>query len=180
MEDRSWRSSRGRRLLLPRRQEMRMTVKRYGDCSALSTKTVCCSKTHVHTMLTHATESGELTEAELRTALVNGDWTPFDPHTVRMMIRMFDTNRSGSVNFDEFWYLALSFSRPVQANTLFVVGSGASSRPGAACSTVSTKTIPAAYPTLNSTKPSLLSDTASPKRSSHSCTARTIATDATH
>lgn len=46
--------------------------------------------------------SGALTEAELRTALVNGDWTPFDPHTVRMMIRMFDTDRSGSVNFDEF------------------------------------------------------------------------------
>ncbi|KAF2789808.1 EF-hand, partial [Melanomma pulvis-pyrius CBS 109.77] len=47
--------------------------------------------------------SGSLTEAELRTALVNGDWSPFDPHTVRMMIRMFDTDRSGSVNFDEFW-----------------------------------------------------------------------------
>lgn len=31
--------------------------------------------------------SGNLTEAELRTALVNGDWSPFDPHTVRMMIR---------------------------------------------------------------------------------------------
>ncbi|KAF9699828.1 hypothetical protein EKO04_002319 [Ascochyta lentis] len=46
--------------------------------------------------------SGSLTEAELRTALVNGDWSPFDPHTVRMMIRMFDTDRSGSVNFDEF------------------------------------------------------------------------------
>jgi hypothetical protein len=59
-------------------------------------------------MLTDAAESGELTEAELRTALVNGDWTPFDPHTVRMMIRMFDTNRSGSVNFDEFWYLLLA------------------------------------------------------------------------
>ncbi|KAF2253049.1 EF-hand [Trematosphaeria pertusa] len=46
--------------------------------------------------------SGNLTEAELRTALVNGDWSPFDPHTVRMMIRMFDTDRSGAVNFDEF------------------------------------------------------------------------------
>lgn len=43
-----------------------------------------------------------LTENELRTALVNGDWTPFDPHTLRMMIRMFDTDRSGSVNFEEF------------------------------------------------------------------------------
>lgn len=31
--------------------------------------------------------SGALTEAELKTALVNGDWSPFDPHTVRMMIR---------------------------------------------------------------------------------------------
>jgi hypothetical protein len=31
--------------------------------------------------------SGNLTEAELKTALVNGDWSPFDPHTVRMMIR---------------------------------------------------------------------------------------------
>jgi hypothetical protein len=31
--------------------------------------------------------SGQLTEAELRSALVNGDWSPFDPHTVRMMIR---------------------------------------------------------------------------------------------
>ncbi|ORY09460.1 hypothetical protein BCR34DRAFT_568435 [Clohesyomyces aquaticus] len=46
--------------------------------------------------------SGQLTEAELRTALVNGDWSPFDPHTVRMMIRMFDTDRSGAINFDEF------------------------------------------------------------------------------
>ncbi|CAI6331550.1 unnamed protein product [Periconia digitata] len=46
--------------------------------------------------------SGNLTEAELRTALVNGDWTPFDSHTVRMMIRMFDTDRSGSINFEEF------------------------------------------------------------------------------
>ncbi|KAJ9646612.1 hypothetical protein H2199_002661 [Coniosporium tulheliwenetii] len=27
---------------------------------------------------------------------------PFDAHTVRMMIRMFDTDRSGTINFDEF------------------------------------------------------------------------------
>ncbi|KAF9736356.1 hypothetical protein PMIN01_06272 [Paraphaeosphaeria minitans] len=46
--------------------------------------------------------NGNLTEAELKTALVNGDWSPFDPHTVRMMIRMFDTDRSGSINFEEF------------------------------------------------------------------------------
>ncbi len=55
-------------------------------------------------------------------ALVNGDWTSFDPHTVRMMIRlvhtlilwlysaqpslsMFDLDRSGGISFDEFWYV---------------------------------------------------------------------------
>jgi hypothetical protein len=39
-------------------------------------------------MLTIAcTGSGQLSERELRSALVNGDWTAFDPHTVRMMIR---------------------------------------------------------------------------------------------
>jgi len=32
--------------------------------------------------------SGQLSEKELRAALVNGDWTSFDPHTVRMMIRL--------------------------------------------------------------------------------------------
>jgi hypothetical protein len=32
--------------------------------------------------------SGQLSERELQTALVNGDWTAFDPHTVRMMIRL--------------------------------------------------------------------------------------------
>ncbi|MCJ1252724.1 hypothetical protein MMC24_000530 [Lignoscripta atroalba] len=45
---------------------------------------------------------GKLTEVELRTALVNGDFTQFDPHTVRMMIRMFDTDRDGTIGFDEF------------------------------------------------------------------------------
>ncbi|CAG8954224.1 hypothetical protein HYFRA_00005844 [Hymenoscyphus fraxineus] len=46
--------------------------------------------------------SGQLTEKELRAALVNGDWTSFDPHTVRMMIRMFDSDRSGLIGFEEF------------------------------------------------------------------------------
>ncbi|KAI9835481.1 MAG: hypothetical protein M1837_003782 [Sclerophora amabilis] len=46
--------------------------------------------------------TGQLTEKELRAALVNGDWSTFDPNTVRMMIRMFDTNQSGSIGFDEF------------------------------------------------------------------------------
>jgi len=46
--------------------------------------------------------SGQLSESSLRRALVNGDYTAFDTHTVRMMIRMFDTDRSGTINFDEF------------------------------------------------------------------------------
>ncbi|KAI9662288.1 MAG: hypothetical protein M1821_008455 [Bathelium mastoideum] len=46
--------------------------------------------------------SGQLSEAELRAALVNGDWSAFDVHTVRMMIRMFDVDRSGTIDFDEF------------------------------------------------------------------------------
>jgi len=46
--------------------------------------------------------SGTLTERELRSALVNGDYTSFDPHTITMMIRMFDSDRSGSISFVEF------------------------------------------------------------------------------
>ncbi|KAI8624644.1 EF-hand [Xylariaceae sp. FL1651] len=46
--------------------------------------------------------TGQLSERELSAALVNGDWTAFDPQTVRMMIRMFDSDRSGTIGFDEF------------------------------------------------------------------------------
>lgn len=43
-----------------------------------------------------------LTEQELGSALVNGDYTSFHPRTVKMMIRMFDRDGSGTINFDEF------------------------------------------------------------------------------
>jgi len=46
--------------------------------------------------------TGQLTEEELRAALINGDFTSFDLHTVRMMIRMFDADRSGTIGFEEF------------------------------------------------------------------------------
>lgn len=49
-----------------------------------------------------ADRTGQLSENSLRRALVNGDYTAFDPHTVRMMIRMFDADRSGTIDFDEF------------------------------------------------------------------------------
>lgn len=46
--------------------------------------------------------SGNISAAELQSALSNGTWKPFNPETVRMMIGMFDRNRAGTVNFDEF------------------------------------------------------------------------------
>ncbi|TFB05671.1 Programmed cell death protein 6 [Trichoderma ghanense] len=46
--------------------------------------------------------TGHLSEKELSAALVNGDWTAFDIQTVRMMIRMFDADRSGTIGFQEF------------------------------------------------------------------------------
>ncbi|KKK12109.1 hypothetical protein P175DRAFT_0504820 [Aspergillus ochraceoroseus IBT 24754] len=50
----------------------------------------------------NSSHSGALTEHELGSALVNGDFTSFHPKTVKMMISMFDRNRSGSISFDEF------------------------------------------------------------------------------
>ncbi|KAJ5884918.1 hypothetical protein N7495_009428 [Penicillium taxi] len=46
--------------------------------------------------------SGSLTEMELGSALVNGDYTSFHPRTVKVMVRMFDRNGNGTINFDEF------------------------------------------------------------------------------
>lgn len=50
----------------------------------------------------NSSHSGSLTEQELGSALVNGDYTSFHPRTVKMMIRMFDRNGNGIINFDEF------------------------------------------------------------------------------
>ncbi|KAF9931338.1 Programmed cell death protein 6 [Mortierella antarctica] len=46
--------------------------------------------------------SGHLSTEELQRALVNGDWTPFNIETVRLMMNMFDTDNSGLINFAEF------------------------------------------------------------------------------
>ncbi|KAJ5459755.1 uncharacterized protein N7458_001307 [Penicillium daleae] len=50
----------------------------------------------------NSSHSGSLTENELGSALVNGDYTSFHPRTVKMMIRMFDRDGNGIINFDEF------------------------------------------------------------------------------
>jgi Ca2+-binding EF-hand superfamily protein len=46
--------------------------------------------------------SGAISVTELQSALVNGDWTRFDLDTVKMLMNMFDTDRSGTIGFPEF------------------------------------------------------------------------------
>jgi len=46
--------------------------------------------------------SGEISAFELQKALVNGNWTPFDVDTCKMLMGIFDTDRSGAISFVEF------------------------------------------------------------------------------
>jgi len=46
--------------------------------------------------------SGAITAQELERALINGDWTPFDLDTVKLLMTIFDTDRSGTIGFNEF------------------------------------------------------------------------------
>ncbi|KAK4055184.1 hypothetical protein OIV83_000464 [Microbotryomycetes sp. JL201] len=46
--------------------------------------------------------SGHITEQELKQALINGDWTPFEDSTIKMLMALFDTDRSGTIGFNEF------------------------------------------------------------------------------
>jgi Ca2+-binding EF-hand superfamily protein len=50
----------------------------------------------------NSSHSGALTEQELGSALVNGDYTSFHPRTVKVMVRMFDKEGNGVISFDEF------------------------------------------------------------------------------
>ncbi|KAJ3881900.1 hypothetical protein F5051DRAFT_320911 [Lentinula edodes] len=45
--------------------------------------------------------SGSINAQELERALINGDWTPFDLDTVKMLMSIFDTDRSGTIGFNE-------------------------------------------------------------------------------
>jgi len=47
-------------------------------------------------------KSGAVSAPELQQALVNGDWTPFDLDTVKLLMTIFDTDRSGTIGFNEF------------------------------------------------------------------------------
>ncbi|PWN91002.1 EF-hand [Acaromyces ingoldii] len=46
--------------------------------------------------------SGNINPVELQQALVNGDWTPFELDTVKLLMTIFDVDRSGSITFNEF------------------------------------------------------------------------------
>ncbi|KAG1734475.1 hypothetical protein EDB19DRAFT_1152305 [Suillus lakei] len=46
--------------------------------------------------------SGAISAVELERALINGDWTPFDLDTVKLLMGMFDVDRSGTIGFNEF------------------------------------------------------------------------------
>ncbi|KAF5373169.1 hypothetical protein D9758_001670 [Tetrapyrgos nigripes] len=46
--------------------------------------------------------SGTITVQELQQALVNGDWSHFDLDTVKMLMGIFDVDRSGTINYNEF------------------------------------------------------------------------------
>jgi len=46
--------------------------------------------------------SGSISVNELQAALVNGNWSNFDLDTVKMLMNMFDTDRSGTIGFAEF------------------------------------------------------------------------------
>jgi len=46
--------------------------------------------------------SGYISATELQRALMNGDWTPFDLDTVKLLLTIFDTDRSGTIGYKEF------------------------------------------------------------------------------
>lgn len=49
-----------------------------------------------------ADRSGSISVTELQHALKNGNWSPFDLDTVKMLMNIFDTDRSGTIGFSEF------------------------------------------------------------------------------
>ncbi|KAG8798265.1 hypothetical protein FRC16_007597 [Serendipita sp. 398] len=46
--------------------------------------------------------SGSIDARELQTALINSNWTTFDWDTICMLFSIFDTNRNGTIGFNEF------------------------------------------------------------------------------
>ncbi|XP_022258374.1 programmed cell death protein 6-like isoform X2 [Limulus polyphemus] len=46
--------------------------------------------------------NGSISASELQRALMNGNWSPFNEETCRLMIGMFDQNHTGTIEIHEF------------------------------------------------------------------------------
>ncbi|XP_052764129.1 peflin-like isoform X2 [Mya arenaria] len=53
-------------------------------------------------MAVDADRSGRISALELQQALVNGNWSHFNPETCRLMIAMFDKDQTGQIELPEF------------------------------------------------------------------------------
>ncbi|KAH3710434.1 peflin-like [Dreissena polymorpha] len=53
-------------------------------------------------MAVDSDRSGRISVFELQQALVNGNWTHFNPETCRLMIAMFDKDNTGQIELAEF------------------------------------------------------------------------------
>jgi len=49
-----------------------------------------------------ADRSGKITATELQQALLNSNWSHFNAETCRLLIGMFDANRDGTIDVQEF------------------------------------------------------------------------------
>ena len=49
-----------------------------------------------------ADKSGKISAMELRQALLNNNWSHFNPETCRLLISMFDSNNDGNIDLSEF------------------------------------------------------------------------------
>jgi len=55
--------------------------------------------------------SGQIDSKELQKALVNGNWSNFSEEACRMMIEMYDSNKSGTIDVNEFEKLFASINQ---------------------------------------------------------------------
>lgn len=46
--------------------------------------------------------SGTINVLELQNVLLNGDWTPFNVDTIQLLLNIFDSDRSGTIHYEEF------------------------------------------------------------------------------
>ncbi|THH05879.1 hypothetical protein EW145_g4474, partial [Phellinidium pouzarii] len=73
-----------------------------------------------------ADNSGAISAQELQQCLINGDWSPFDLDTVKLLMSIFDTDRSGTIGFNEVicWPMEIhqgaSYTTSVRATIEFI------------------------------------------------------------